>query len=194
MNVMPDSAQQNKEKGSEELFYYYWTCIRCGQKREVHSSGPPDIWEADPDYAIQEPGTLPEPPQKEPDEWENASQLSELQKELVRECWKMVDSLKGSLTIHKIDYLWRLREALENESIEDTSLTAKDYVDLMDYEELHGQEYGSYHGEIGDYSLIKNILFKLDVLGSWDIGSRVFTETLQSHAEGGLKVRRVAVE
>lgn len=32
---------------------------------------------------------------------------------------------------------------------------------LLDHEAVHGQEWGSYHGTVGDVSMIRNILLEI---------------------------------
>ena len=48
----------------------------------------------------------------------------------------MLDSLKGSFLIHKISYIWNLSAALESYDIKKVKRTAKEYVDLLDYEKV----------------------------------------------------------
>ena len=73
-------------------------------------------------------------------------------------CWEMTDSFEGSFLIHKISYIWNLSAALKNHEIEEIKRTAKEYVDLLDYENIHGKDPNSYCGEEGDVTKIREAL------------------------------------
>ncbi len=118
-----------------------------------------------PDASLHEPGTVPLGPVKEPEEWRNASELTDAQVELVRECWRMVDSLKDELTIHKVTYIWDLEKALVAQDITAVVTAAQSYVDLLDCEAVYGKEPGTYYGAEGDVTRIRRHLGDIESAG-----------------------------
>jgi hypothetical protein len=142
----------------DTLYIYYWTCLKCRHKRKVESFDTPGEHTPHPDGVEHEPGSLSEPIVRDPEKWKDADRLSEWEKKLVIYCWEMLDSLNGSFLIHKINYIWNLAAALENYDIEAVKRTAIEYVELLDYEKIHGKESGSYGGEEGDVTKIREAL------------------------------------
>jgi hypothetical protein len=137
---------------------YYWTCLKCGHQRKVESIDTPGEHTPHPDGVEFEPGSSPQPTIHDPEEWKDADRLSEWEKKLVVYCWETLDTLAGSILVHKISYRWNLSAALESYNIEAVKRTAKEYVDLLDYESIHGTEPGSYGGDEGDVTNIREAL------------------------------------
>ena len=67
----------------------------------------------------------------------------------------MLFPLFGKLTIHQVNYIWNLDAALNSQDIRAVIKTAQEYVDMLDYEKIHGKKPGSYRGVEGDVTKIR---------------------------------------
>jgi hypothetical protein len=167
LKEMPDHYEaipyEDEEENEDAVkidteYIYYWTCLKCGYQRKLDSFDAPGEHSPHPDGVKHEPGSFPEPVIRDPGKWKGSDRLSEWEKKLVVYCWAMIDSLEGSFLIHKVSYIWKLAASLESYKIEEVKQTAKEYVDLLDYEKIHGQESGSYGGDEGDVTRIRGAL------------------------------------
>ena len=156
-----DDAGDEEEEKIDTEYIYYWTCLKCGYQSKLKSFASPGEHSPHPDGIDHEPGSFPEPVIRDPNNWKNSDQLSEWEKKLVVYCWEMLDSFEGSFLIHKVSYIWNLSAALKSHEIEVIKRTAKEYVDLLDYEKKHGRESGSYGGDEGDVTKIREALTKI---------------------------------
>lgn len=153
-----EDEEYHEEEKTDTCYIYYWTCLKCGQQRREESLTTPDEHSPHPDGVEHEPGSLPQPTIRDPNKWKDADRLSKWEKNLVVYCWEMVDSLAESFLIHKISYIGNLIAALKDYDIEAVERTAREYVDLLAYEKIHGKDPGSYGGEEGDVTKIKEAL------------------------------------
>ncbi len=160
LREMPDrfEASHREEEGSDQDYVCFWTCIACGHERKVRSSSPPGEYTPNPNAELHEPGTRPPRVTRNPEKWANAHTLTPAKKRLVNRCWKMLDPLQGALTIHKVTYVWDIVKALEAQDIEAVIRSAQAYVDLLDYEAIHGVEHSSYCGVEGKVTDIRDAL------------------------------------
>jgi hypothetical protein len=156
-----DYEGDEEEEKIETEYIYYWTCLKCGYQRRLESFAPPGNHSPHPDGIDHEPGSYPEKVIRDPTKWKNSDQLSEWEKKLVVHCWEMLDSFEGSFLIHKISYIWNLSAALESYDIKKVKRTAKEYVNLLDYEKKHGKDPGSYGGVEGDVTKIRKALMEI---------------------------------
>jgi hypothetical protein len=134
---------------------YIFTCLACGNESRQPDSIPPERWTEDPDVTYHEPGSRPPEPVRDPDRWRGADRLSVAEKALVRDCWTMLDSLSGSVTIHQITNIWDIGTALEGQDMAGLVAAAAEYVNLLDYEVVHGKEVGTYYGAEGDVTSLR---------------------------------------
>jgi hypothetical protein len=67
----------------------------------------------------------------------------------------MLDSLSGSVTIHQITNIWDIGTALEAQDMAGLVAAAAEYVNLLDYEVVHGKEVGTYYGAEGDVTSLR---------------------------------------
>ena len=160
LREMPDRYEKHEYKvgDSDHIYHYFWRCLQCGEEREIESFSEPDSYTPNPDAELHEPGSLPPPIIRDPDKWSVADSLSPTEKRLVRECWDMLDPLAGILTIHQVNYIWDLHNALASQEIHEVIKSAQAYVDMLDYEKVHGKEPGSYRGAEGDVTRIRATL------------------------------------
>lgn len=158
LREMPDRFGRHNYKiegTNKHIYHYFWKCLRCGEERKIIDFSRPDSYTPNPQAELHEPGTSPPPVEPDPDKWRFANKLSPVEKRLVCECWDMLDPLAGKLTIHQVSYIWNLSEALESQDIRAVIKTAQEYVDMLDYEKVHGKEPGSYRGVEGDVTKIR---------------------------------------
>ena len=101
------------------------------------------------------PGSRAPEPVRDPDGWRGAERLSVAEKALVRDCWAMLDSLRESFTIHQVVYIWDIGRSLEAQDIAALVAAAAEYVNLLDYEAVHGKEVGTYYGDEGDVTPLR---------------------------------------
>jgi len=163
LREMPDRYEEILDEHDEQDQEYLccWTCLSCGHVRELSTTSPED-YTPDPEAELHEPGTLPPFVVRDPEKWDIAGLLSPGKKDLIRYCWEMIDSLRNALTIHKINYIWNMDDALEKQDIEEVIHSAREYVDLLDHEAIHGKESGSYYGAEGDVTKIRSALSKIE--------------------------------
>ena len=165
LREMPDrfEVSRREAEGRPDLDYvYFWTCLACGHERKVRSSSPPGEYTPNPNAELHEPGTRPPRVTRNPEKWANAHTLSPAKKRLVNCCWKMLDRLLGAFTIHKVTYVWDIVKALESQDIEAVIQSAQAYVDLLDYEAIHGVEHSSYCGVEGKVTDIRDTLSTIE--------------------------------
>lgn len=145
----------------ERIYRYFWRCLACGHEREQVDSTPPEDWSPDPNAELKAPGTFPPAPVRDPQEWKNAAELSDAEQGLVRECWRMLDSLKGESLIHRVNYIWQLEEDLLKQDIDAVTRVSREYVEMLDYEAIHGQRMFSFFGTEGDVRSIRRYLAQI---------------------------------
>ena len=114
----------------------------------------PEQWTEDPDATIHPPGSVPPQPVRDPARWVNGP-LTEAEKALVRDSYALIDSLRGKTTIHEVGHIWDIRDALAGQNLSALIAAAAEYVNLLDYEAVHGQEHDSYGGAEGDTTAIR---------------------------------------
>jgi len=134
---------------------YVWTCVTCGSKHAQTSTAPPAGWAEDADASYAEPGTFPRRAVRDAERWEHAGELSDAEKALIRHGWAMVDELRGRTTIHEVGMVWDIERALVRQDVPQVVAGAVEYVNLLDWEAIHGQEWDSYHGDTGDVTAIR---------------------------------------
>ena len=164
LREMPDHYEENirEDEDQDQEYLYFWTCLACGHVREFSSFASPEDHTPNSEAELHEPGTLPPPEVRDPEKWDDTRLLSPGKKDLIRYCWEMIDSLRNALTIHKINYIWNMDDALEKQDIEEVIHSAREYVDLLDHEAIHGKESGSYYGAEGDVTKIRSALSKIE--------------------------------
>jgi hypothetical protein len=147
----------NRHKASADgaRWDYVFTCVACGQDHHQQDSIAPERWSVDPDVTHHEPGSRPPEPVRDPEGWRGAEQFSAAEKALVRDAWTMLDSLSGSFTIHQVAYVWDIGTALETQDMAGLVAAAAEYVNLLDYEAVHGKETWTYYGDEGDVTAIR---------------------------------------
>ncbi len=158
LKEMPDRFEKHNAKNEEThkyIYHYFWQCLSCGEERKIIDFASPDTYTPKPQAQLHKPGTLPPPIVRNPDKWRCAGKLSLVEKILIRECWNMLFPLFGKLTIHQVNYIWNLDAALKSQDIRAVIKTAQEYVDMLDYEKIHGKEPGSYRGVEGDVTKIR---------------------------------------
>lgn len=148
-------ADRHEEQPGNAGWDYVFTCLACGHEHHERDSIAPERWTEDPDVIYHQPGTRPPEPVRDPDDWRGAERLSVAEKALVRDCWSMVDSLRDAVTIHQVTYIWAIDRSLETQDMAGLVAAATEYVNLLDYEAVHGTEPGTYHGAEGDVSAIR---------------------------------------
>jgi len=165
---MPDRFELSKDEWDDqkESYNYIWKCINCGHERVLNSISSPGEHSPDKDAELHEPGSLPPPIIKDPDKWENSIKLSRAEKDLVKACWVMVDSLVKNFTIHQVTYVWDIINSLKSYDINKIIKAAEAYVNLLDYEAIHGVEPGSYCGAEGNVTEIRQVLKQIKRKGS----------------------------
>jgi len=164
LREMPDHYEETicEHEDQDQEYICCWTCLACGHVREFSSFTPPEDYTPDPEAELHEPGTLPPPEIHDPKKWDDTRLLSPGRKELIRYCWEMINSIRNADTIHKINYTWNIYDALKKQGIEDVIHSAQEYVDLLDYEAIHGKEAGSYYGAEGDVTKMRSALSKIE--------------------------------
>jgi hypothetical protein len=152
LTPMPERHEQHPGDAGWD---YIWICVRCGEEHRRHDSIAPERWSEDAGVSYHQPGSRPPEPVRNPEGWDAAERLSVAEKALVHDCWTMVDSLSGSLTIHKVTYVWDIERALEAQDLAGLVAAATEYVNLLDYEAIHGKETFTYYGDEGDVTAIR---------------------------------------
>ena len=152
LEPMPQRHEQYPGDGDWD---YIFTCLDCGREHRRRSSIAPERWSEDANVIYQQPGTRPPEPVRNPDGWGAAEGLSVAEKALIHDCWTLVDSLSGSFTIHKVIYVWAIDSALETQDLAGLVAAATEYVNLLDYEAIHGKETWTYYGDEGDVTAIR---------------------------------------
>lgn len=133
---------------------HYFRCVACGQEHQQVSTTPPVQWSEDPAATIHAPGSAPPEPVRDPDRWHNAP-LTEAEKTLVRDSYALIDSLSGKATIHQVVHIWAIQHALDDQDLSALITATAEYVNLLDYEAIHGKEYDTYYGAEGDLTAIR---------------------------------------
>jgi len=152
---LPPMPGRHEEHLDAAVWDYVFTCLACGQEHVRRDSIPPERWTEDPDVTYHEPGSRAPEPVRDPDGWRGAERLSVAEKALVRDCWAMLDSLRESFTIHQVVYIWDIARSLEAQDIAALVAAAAEYVNLLDYEAVHGKEVGTYYGDEGDVTPLR---------------------------------------
>jgi hypothetical protein len=151
LKTMPDRHDQ---PGDSSAWMHYFVCVACGHEYRQVSATPPEQWTVDPDATIHPPGSVPQQPVRDPDRWVNAP-LAEAEKSLVRDSYALIDSLSGQTTIHQVARIWAIRRALGDQDLSALIIAAAEYVNLLDYEAIHGMEHDTYGGTEGDTTAIR---------------------------------------
>jgi hypothetical protein len=148
-------ADRYTQSESGNAWDYVFICVACGTEHVQHDSIEPGRWAEDPRARHHAPGTRPPDLPRDPELWRDAWRFSLWEKALARDCWTMVDSLRASLTIHQVSYVWAIRRALERADLEGLVVAATKYVAMLDYEAVHGKEAMTYYGDEGDVTAIR---------------------------------------
>jgi hypothetical protein len=148
-------AERHEEHPGGGRWDHIFTCLACGQEHRQQESIAPERWTEDPDVRYHEPGSRPPEPVRGPEGWRGAERFSVAEKALVHECWTMVDSLRGSLTIHQVTYIWAIERSLESQDLAGLVANAVEYVNLLDFEAVHGKKTFTYYGAEGDVTAIR---------------------------------------
>lgn len=161
LQEMPDRYEKVDDRDEPAYYKASWTCLACGNIREEEFCSHPDSYTHDEDAILYEPGSRPDPVVRDPSNWPVSEQLTKDEKDLVAACWKMIDELSNEPIIHQISYLLNLSGALKEYDIEKVKNTAGEYVEMLDYELVHGQRPSSYGGTTGNVTDLRRILKSL---------------------------------
>lgn len=157
------------------LWRYTWVCVSCGTERFEVEAVPPYKYIDGATLDHHAPGTRPSGPDRDPNSWDPAPSaesyfiadpgaaraeaeangaLAVAEKDLVRHCWALSDSLEGRGLIHEFGHLSGIRDALAAQDIAALVAAAVVYADLMQHEAEHSRELSSYHGAEADTTAI----------------------------------------